>query len=60
MATTTPTPGTLCDYQTSDPIRTATQAETDESIAQAARDGGAGVISVDGRRCYVEGGQVSP
>jgi len=48
--------GALRDYQTGDTIRPATQAETDESIAQAVRDGGAGVIIVDGRSCYVEGG----
>lgn len=52
----TATPGDLHDYRTGEYIRPATQAETDESIAQAARDGGAGVIAVDGRSCYVEGG----
>ncbi len=52
------TPGTLCDYQTSEALRDATQAETEESIAQATRDGGAGVILVDGRSCYVEGGAI--
>jgi hypothetical protein len=49
-------PGELHDYRSGRYLRQATQQETDESIAQAKRDGGAGVILVDGRRCYVEGG----
>lgn len=54
-----PEPGALHDYRTGDYLREATQAETDESIAQAEDDGGAGVIEVDGRRCYVQGGVAS-
>lgn len=49
-------PGTLHDYSTGEYLRDATQEETDESIAAARTDGGAGVILVDGRSCYVEGG----
>lgn len=45
---------TLCDYETGETIREATPQEMSDSIAQAKRDGGAGVISVDGRSCYVE------
>lgn len=44
----------LCDYNTGDTVRTATAAEQRASIEAAAQDGGAGVILVDGRRCYVE------
>lgn len=47
--------GTLCDYQTGDSIRPATAEERAESIEAARYDGGAGVIEIDGRRCYVEG-----
>lgn len=46
---------TLCDYETGEAIREATQAEQTESAAQAKLDGGAGVITVGGRSCYVEG-----
>jgi hypothetical protein len=49
--------GTLHDYGTGDAIREATDRETNESLAQAEIDGGAGVIVVDGRNCYVEGGR---
>jgi len=45
---------TLCDYETGETIREATEQEMSDSIAQALRDGGAGVILVDGRSCYVE------
>ena len=51
--------GTLHDYETAEYLRDATQEETDESIAAARTDGGAGVILVGGRRCYVEGGESS-
>jgi len=44
----------LCDYATSETIRTATPEEQRASIEASARDGGAGVIEVDGVRCYVE------
>ncbi len=48
------TTGRLCDYETGEVIRRATAEEQAESIEAARRDGGAGVIVVDGRRCYVE------
>lgn len=51
--------GTLMAYDTAETIREATEAETEASIEAAKRDGGAGVIEVDGRRCYVEGGSVT-
>jgi predicted nucleic acid-binding Zn-ribbon protein len=50
--------GTLMAYDTAETIREATEAETLASIEAAKRDGGAGVIEVDGRSCYVEGGEV--
>ena len=43
---------TLHDYRTGDFLRAATPAEAAESIAAAQRDGGSGVILVDGRPCY--------
>lgn len=46
--------GTLCDYLTGDSIRPATAEERAESIDAARCDGGAGVIEIDGRPCYVE------
>lgn len=46
--------GTLCDYRTGDSIRAATADEQAESIAAAERDGGRGVIVVDGRAVYVD------
>ena len=46
-------PGALHDYEGGDYLRPATSAEAAESIAAARADGGAGVIAVDGRRCYV-------
>jgi hypothetical protein len=54
---TTKTNGTLCDYNTGATIREATAEETKASIDAAKRDGGAGVILVDGKSCYVEGGE---
>ena len=45
----------LHNYETGDFIRTATTEELKRSIDAATRDGGAGVITVDGVRCYVEG-----
>jgi hypothetical protein len=54
METTTDT-GTLRDYETNDFIRPATSAELEASILAAEGDGGAGVIDVDGRSCWVEG-----
>ena len=50
--------GTLCDYLTGETIRAATRAELDASLDAAERDGGAGVIEVDGRRCFVQGGSL--
>lgn len=46
--------GYLCRYEDAERIRPATAAEQAESVAAAKRDGGAGVIRVDGVRCYVE------
>jgi hypothetical protein len=43
----------LYSYQTGERIREATPAELAASIDAAADDGGAGVILVDGRRCFV-------
>lgn len=50
--TTTPT---LHLYDTGEELRDATADELAESVAAARHDGGAGVIEVDGVRCYVEG-----
>ena len=46
--------GDLMDYATAERIRSATPAEHEASIAAAGSDGGAGVILVDGRKCYVQ------
>lgn len=43
----------LYDYETATFLRWATAAEASESIEAAKHDGGAGVIVVDGRSCYV-------
>ena len=43
----------LHDYLTGDYIRPATKKEHIASIETAETDGGAGVINVDGRSCYV-------
>ena len=43
----------LIDYSTGDVIRPATTDELRASIDAAKVDGGAGVIDVDGRSCYV-------
>jgi hypothetical protein len=51
----TQTTNDLHDYTTGEYIRAATQSETADSIAAAKFDGGAGVIDVDGRFCYVVG-----
>lgn len=50
--------GALMDYETGTYIRCATEDETQDSIERARRDGGAGVIRVGDRRCYVEGGKL--
>ena len=47
--------GTLVNYQTNETIRAATHEEMTRSVEQAKRDGGAGVIEVDGVPCYVQG-----
>lgn len=49
----TPEHGTLYDYQSGEEIRAATSQELNDSREQAESDGGAGVIDVDGRSCYV-------
>lgn len=46
--------GDLHDYATAEWIRAATRDERDASREAAESDGGAGVIDVDGRSCYVE------
>jgi hypothetical protein len=46
--------GTLCNYQTGEPIRPATEQERTDSDKAAEFDGGCGVIEVDGASCYVE------
>jgi hypothetical protein len=46
--------GSLLDYATGDFIRPATADESSRSIASAEITGGAGVITVDGRSCYVD------
>jgi hypothetical protein len=43
----------LHDYQTGDALRPATEDELRSSINAAQRDGGAGVIEIDGRPCFV-------
>jgi hypothetical protein len=48
-------PADLLDYNTGEIIRAATVAELRESIEAAKIDGGAGVIDVNGRSCYVVG-----
>lgn len=45
---------TLRNYQTGEAIREATADEIVASIAAAKRDGGAGVIEIDGLSCYVD------
>lgn len=54
VVTAPPSHGWLCDYRSGERIRPATAAEQGESQEQAEHDGGAGVITVDGVRCYVE------
>lgn len=45
--------GELMDYYTGEESRPATKSEAEESAEAAKWDGGAGVILVDGRSCYV-------
>lgn len=53
-STTTIDFGRLCDYRTGTTLRRATATECAASLAAAQRDGGRGVIEIDGRACYVE------
>lgn len=46
---------TLHNYETGESIRPATLDEYKLSVAASKCDGGAGVITVDNVRCYVEG-----
>ena len=43
----------LYDYQTGDALRPATEDELRSSIDAAQQDGGAGVIEIDKRPCFV-------
>ena len=54
--------GTLCDYKTGQSIRPATEQEWRDSreAEQSNIGGGTGVIEVDGRSVYVEGGAELP
>jgi hypothetical protein len=54
MTTNETNHGDLHDYTSGSYIRPATEAERDASRAAAESDGGAGVILVDGRSCYVQ------
>lgn len=45
----------LNNYETGETIREATLEELLRSVESGQTDGGAGVIEVDGVRCYVEG-----
>jgi hypothetical protein len=54
MDTTSPSTATLNNYKTGEVIRPATADEAQASAAAAERDGGAGVIEVDGVACFVE------
>ena len=45
--------GELTDYRTGDVLRPATPSELHSSRTAAETDGGAGVIDVDGRSCFV-------
>lgn len=51
---TNETNGTLRNYKTGTVIRPATTEEAEASRKAAERDGGTGVIEVDGVSCYVE------
>lgn len=52
--TTTQTPnGILTNYYTGEAIRPATPSEEQASKDAALQDSGAGVIEVDGVRCFV-------
>ncbi|MBP6572276.1 MAG: hypothetical protein KA226_12710 [Gemmatimonadales bacterium] len=54
MNTATDTTATLNNYRTGEILRAATADEIEASTEAAQRDGGAGVIEVDGVSCYVE------
>ena len=47
-------PGRLFDYATGDYVRPATAAEVRASKAAAKVDGGAGVLTINGRRVWAE------
>jgi len=53
-ATRTAPAATLNNYRTGEIIRAATADEIEASTEAADRDGGAGVIEVNGVPCYVE------
>jgi hypothetical protein len=54
MTTTETVTARLYDYRTGEYLRAATADELAESLEAAERDGGPGLIEVDGRSCYVE------
>lgn len=56
---TNSTTAKLVEYGTAKILRDATAEELSASVEAAKVDGGAGVIEVDGRRCYVEGDEVA-
>jgi len=48
--------GWLCDYETGNPMRLATEAECSASLIAAILDGGAGIITLDnGQTVFVTG-----
>lgn len=48
--------GWLCDYETGNPMRPATEAELGESLQAAISDGGAGIIILsNGQAAFVSG-----
>jgi len=53
MISSSSSSASLHDYKTGEFIRFATLAELSASIEAGQSDGGRGVISVDGRSCYV-------
>jgi len=50
--------GILCRYPGGDVVRPATREELTRSMDAARRDGGRGVMWLDGARHYVEGGEL--
>ena len=49
-----PETGELYAYDDNTYLRPATRAEAIASCAAARHDGGRGIITIDGRRCYVQ------